>query len=98
MYHVTHAGLVERAVTWLTKSKRCLFVLSEMQCNWLESPDAIGFSRSHSILVECKTSRADFKRDRQKGAGVAEGHLHWQCMNCKHLFLMETRDARPSQD
>jgi hypothetical protein len=68
MIPTSHATLVARAVLWLERQKRCGFVLSEMHCNWIESPDAMGFTSKHSILIECKTSRSDFARDRKKAS------------------------------
>ncbi len=63
---MTHAQLVEQAVAWL-RSYRCGVVLSEQACISGEMPDAIGWKRaSHSVLVECKISRADFLADRDK--------------------------------
>lgn len=63
---MTHAQMVERAVRWL-RSYRCGVVLSEQACASGEMPDAIGWKRaSHSVLVECKISRADFLADREK--------------------------------
>jgi hypothetical protein len=60
---VTHAQLVQKAVEWLRRY-RCGVVLSEQACLSGEMPDAIGWKRScHSVLVECKTSRADFLTD-----------------------------------
>ena len=55
---MTHAQLVEKAVEWL-RAYRCGVVLSEQACVSGEMPDAIGWKRaSHSVLVECKISRA----------------------------------------
>jgi hypothetical protein len=63
---MTHAQLVERAVRWL-RSYRCGVVLSEQACVSGEMPDAIGWKRAnHSVLVECKLTRADFLADRGK--------------------------------
>jgi hypothetical protein len=63
---VTHAQLVQKAVQWL-KSYRCGVILSEQSCASGEMPDAIGWKRAcHSVLVECKISRADFLVDREK--------------------------------
>lgn len=63
---MNHAQLVERAVHWL-RSYRCGVVLSEQACVSGEMPDAIGWKRAcHSVLVECKVSRADFLADRDK--------------------------------
>jgi hypothetical protein len=63
---MTHAQLVEQAVRWL-RSYRCGVVLSEQACVSGEMPDAIGWKRAcHSVLVECKVTRADFLADRAK--------------------------------
>lgn len=63
---MTHPQLVQRAVRWL-RSYRCGVVLSEQACISGEMPDAIGWKRaSHSVVVECKISRADFLADRDK--------------------------------
>jgi hypothetical protein len=63
---VTHANLVEMAVGWLRRY-RCGVVLSEQACVSGEMPDAIGWKKTcHSVLVECKVSRADFLADREK--------------------------------
>jgi hypothetical protein len=65
-YTMTHAQLVEKAVEWL-RSYRCGVILSEQACVSGEMPDAIGWKRaSHSVLIECKISRADFLADRDK--------------------------------
>jgi hypothetical protein len=63
---MTHAQLVEKAVRWL-RSYRCGVVLSEQACVSGEMPDAIGWKQAcHSVLVECKVTRADFLVDRAK--------------------------------
>jgi hypothetical protein len=63
---MTHAQLVERAVGWLRRY-RCGVVLSEQACVSGEMPDAIGWKKAcHSVLVECKVTRADFLADRTK--------------------------------
>src|SRR6266403_255261 len=63
---MTHPLLVRKAVEWL-RSYRCGVVLSEQACVSGEMPDAIGWKRAcHSVLVECKVSRADFLADRAK--------------------------------
>jgi hypothetical protein len=63
---MTHAQLVQKAVAWL-RAHRCGVVLSEQTCLSGEMPDAIGWKRAcHSVLVECKVSRADFLADRDK--------------------------------
>ena len=63
---MTHAQMVERAVRWL-RAYGCGVVLSEQACASGEMPDAIGWKRAcHSVMVECKISRADFLTDREK--------------------------------
>lgn len=63
---MTHEKLVERAVAWLRRYG-CGVVLSEQSCSSGETPDAIGWKRAcHSVVVECKISRADFLVDRDK--------------------------------
>ena len=63
---MTHAHLVDRAVRWL-RSYRCGVVLSEQACVSGEMPDALGWKQAcHSVLVECKVTRADFLADRAK--------------------------------
>lgn len=63
---MTHAHLVEKAVRWL-RWYRCGVVLSEQACVSGEMPDAIGWKQEcHSVLVECKITRADFLADRAK--------------------------------
>ena len=63
---MTHAQLVDKAVRWLC-TYRCGVILSEQACISGETPDAIGWKRAcHSVLVECKVTRADFLVDRDK--------------------------------
>ena len=53
-------------MAWLRRY-RCGVVLSEQACASGEMPDAIGWKRAcHSVLVECKMSRADFLADAAK--------------------------------
>ena len=80
---MTHAQLVKVAVEWLRRY-RCGVVLSEQACASGEMPDAIGWKRAcHSVLVECKISRADFLADRGKPfrAKPAIG------MGCERFYL-----------
>ena len=63
---MTHGQLIQKAVEWL-RAYRCGVILSEQACLSGEMPDAIGWKRAcHSVLVECKISRADFLADRDK--------------------------------
>jgi hypothetical protein len=64
---VSHRQLVTRAVDWLRNQYGCGIILSEQYCATGEVPDAVGWKGScHSVLVECKISRADFLADADK--------------------------------
>jgi len=64
---IDHAFLVARACAWLRTKYRCGVILSEQYCATGEVPDAIGWKgQCHSVVVECKVSRADFLADRLK--------------------------------
>lgn len=59
-----HDELVQRAAQWLRA--KCPVVITEMTSAANETPDAIGFTGHRSILIECKTSMADFRADGNK--------------------------------
>ena len=63
---MTHDDLVKLARKWLIRARRCDVVLTEKHAPYGESPDAIGWSGRTSILIECKTTLADFRRDKDK--------------------------------
>lgn len=66
---ITHKHLVDRATIWLKREVNCGVVAAEMRsatCSG-EIPDVFGFRANKiSILIECKATRSDFLRDRQK--------------------------------
>lgn len=62
----SHHDLVKAAGNWLRNTRRCRFVSCEHTTILPETPDAIGWAADGSILVECKTSSADFARDGEK--------------------------------
>lgn len=66
MGELTHSELVDRAERWLKNTMGCGVVLKELTSYCSETPDAIGFQSGHSILVECKASRADFHAGKKK--------------------------------
>jgi len=81
---MTHAQLVTLAVKWL-RSYRCGVVLSEQACISGELPDAIGWkSACHSVLVECKVSRADFLADCSKPFRKKPG----RGLGCERYYLV----------
>lgn len=61
-----HTDLVNRGACWL-KRKGCKLVLREFYAAQ-EIPDVIGWKSTfgHSFLIEAKTSRSDFLKDRKK--------------------------------
>lgn len=84
---MTHEALVQKAVVWLRRYG-CGIVLSEQSCASGETPDAIGWKRScHSVVVECKISRADFQVDREKPFR-RKGELG---MGCERFYLTPAR-------
>jgi hypothetical protein len=80
---MTHPQMVKIAVEWLRRY-RCGVVLSEQACASGEMPDAIGWKRAcHSVLVECKISRADFLADRGKPFRLKPA----MGMGCERFYL-----------
>jgi hypothetical protein len=81
---MTHAQLVQKAVEWLRRY-RCGVVLSEQACISGEMPDAIGWKKAcHSVVVECKISRADFMVDR----GKPSRQRPETALGCERFYLM----------
>lgn len=75
---MSHKELVERAGKWLNKNHGV--VCMEVVCYAPETPDAIGFNHTHSTVVECKASRADFLRDKKKWhrtVGIGMGNYRY---------------------
>jgi hypothetical protein len=66
IHGLSHNELVSIAKRWLRNTEKCSVVVSEMASSAGEEPDAIGWKCQHSTLVECKTSRSDFRKDQKK--------------------------------
>lgn len=63
----SHSDLVTRAARWLKNTYGCVIAFEEFGSPTGEIPDAIGWkSNGRSVLIECKTSRADYLRDKEK--------------------------------
>lgn len=94
---LSHEELRKLAVYWLkmraytppgqsARGGRCSIISSELVSSACDTPDAIGWNQNgRSILIECKTSRADFNHEkgktyRQNGAGLGN----------QRYFLTET--------
>ncbi len=88
----THAQLVKAGAKWLRTigdhKYRCQLVCTEFEASneGNEIPDVIGWSQHDSVLIECKTSRADFHRDfkkrTRKGIAVGFGTYRWYFAPC----------------
>lgn len=90
---MTHEKLVARAVAWLRRYG-CGVVLSEQSCSSGETPDAIGWKRAcHSVVVECKISRADFLADRDKPFRLKPE----RGMGCERYYLSPSGLIRPEE-
>jgi hypothetical protein len=63
---LTHEQLRKRAIQWLTNTRHCGVVLSEISCLCSERPDAIGWQHHASYLIECKVSKSDFRAQKDK--------------------------------
>jgi hypothetical protein len=76
---MSHEELCERARRWLSGTRRCTPVFSNIaSCD--EIPDAIGWASAYgwrgSTLIECKTSLADFYGDWRKRHEYRKGDDH----------------------
>ena len=74
---MTHDDLIRIGKKWLIKARSCQVVLSETRAQSGEVPDIIGWRGQLSILIECKASKADFRRDKDKwfrasGPGIGQ--------------------------
>jgi len=84
---ITHADLCGLSELWLRTARGCGFAFRELACGSSsrngEIPDAIGWTSTASILVECKVSRSDFLADRGKPyrehPEMGMGNYRWYC-------------------
>ena len=93
--NLSHKQLCERAAAWLRGNRRCDPVLTKVASAG-EIPDAIGWSSSYkhlgSIVIECKTSRADFHNDRKKYTCYRAPGATWTCPG-KRFTQQEIKDG-----
>jgi hypothetical protein len=78
----SHRKLVRLAAKWL--AARFPIVVTEMATAAGEVPDALGIGRDESKVIECKTSRGDFradarKRGRRHDSGGLGTHRYYLC-------------------
>jgi hypothetical protein len=62
---VTHAYLVARGLRWLTGTKNCSVVVTELSTGY-EIPDVLGWYGINTHLIEAKASVSDFRADLKK--------------------------------
>lgn len=71
---LTHTDLVEKGKKWLRGQKgkkwSCPIVFGELVTATSETPDVMGLSSNTTCIIECKTSRSDFLRDKKKMSRV----------------------------
>lgn len=79
----THGALVQIAKRWLKNTIGCSVTLAEFTAAGGDIPDAIGWKGGWSWLVECKTSRSDFRADLKKPQRQPFG---W-ALGCSRYFL-----------
>ena len=66
-YRPTHKQLVRRIAKWFKSRHQSAIVMAEFVTAAQEIPDVLCMeSGAHSVLVECKASRADFFADKEK--------------------------------
>lgn len=76
---MTHKELVKIGKKWLWP--RCEIVVTELTTGISETPDVIGWHGGVSTLIECKTNRQDFLKDKHKysrrSPGIAVGNYRY---------------------
>lgn len=61
---LTHTELIEIGYKWCMK--RCAFAFTDLKTTNKEIPDVIGFIGDYTFLLEAKTSKSDFIKDKNK--------------------------------
>lgn len=92
---MNHKQMCDLAVRWLKRPASagghgCQIAVAEVRSGWVgEIPDAVGFRSvssatygDGSVLVEVKTSRSDFLRDRFKPHRAADSLGNWRYYMC----------------
>lgn len=89
----THKQLVEAAYRWVLKNGSCGIAFKELVTTSSEIPDVIGFGGwGHSVLIECKVSRADFFKDRQKPFRITGHGMGKYRLFCVPAGLIKTTE------
>lgn len=69
----SHHDLVKISAKWVKNVLKFPVVVTELKCNGSrEIPDVLAFRAHSSLIVECKTSMSDFRKDFKKPERVGE--------------------------
>lgn len=80
---MTHRDLVEISYRWVLTNGRVGVAFKELKSISEEIPDVIGFDSWQSVLIECKVSRGDFLRDKNKRhRAEGKGMGNWRFICC----------------
>ena len=85
---LSHSDLIDRALRWLVGTGGCHIAAAEVDAG-REIVDAIGWNTRRSIQIECKTSKADFRRGRkEKFSRIMEdtGHKDYGVGNYRYYM------------
>lgn len=63
---MTHDELNDMAVRYLQTTGGFLIICKELHSHLDEIPDVYALNNKFSVVIECKTSHADFERDKKK--------------------------------
>jgi len=96
---MTHSELVKIGAKWLKnhygnmKIPNCPIIAKELKTSNLtgEIPDILGFCSHSSVMIEVKTSRADFLKDQEKSFRFdeLEGMGNYKCYLCPESLIKE---------
>ena len=82
---MNHSELIEIGKKWLL-NKGCSVVITDLSSCAYERPDVIGFSSGSSIKIECKTSKSDFKNDKNK---ISRRHDELEMGNYRYYLTIK---------
>lgn len=98
IHGLTHKELVKIAARWLRNTEGCSVVLSEM-VSQTEIPDAVGWRKGRSCLVECKVTRKNFLTDKSKRCRRVFGTAYAFGMGNRRYYMVPeglvTKDEIP---
>ena len=103
---LTHSELCSLAVKWIRSKKesncyqdtqRCNVIARELRSCNVEIPDVIGFGPSgHTILIECKSSISDYKRNFDKVTMLLGGMGDYRYFFTESGLLTDVKELPPA--